>query len=179
LLSVAAIMLCLASPAVLAQPQSQQTEEAGAGFANERVNWQLSNLHVTSPGQVLEAQEGVLTRQYVLEAEARPAPGNGEVKALFRLTMDVFTPAEDMPGQTKGQWYVQGRWTLEPDVRAGSNVQSELLASAISGRAQAALSFDPTARLSDWKASVQIPMGRMRSESARSGVRPVRGGGEV
>lgn len=179
LLGVVALALGLASPAAVAQPQTQPADEQHAGFANERVSWQLSNVRVASPGQVMEAKEGVMTRQYVLEAEARPAQGNGEVKALFRLTMDVFSPNEDMPGQAKGQWYVQGRWTLEPDAQADANTQSELLTSAIGGRAQAALPFDPTTQSSDWQASVQIPMSRMRSERARSGARPIRGGGEV
>lgn len=179
LLSVVVLAMGLVSTAVQAQPQEAPAEDQRAGFANESVNWQLSKVHMTSPGQVLEAKEGVMTRQYVLEAEARPAKGNEAVKAVFRLTMDVFSPSEDMPGQAKGQWYVQGRWTLEPDANNASPAQSELLSSPVSGRVQAALPFDPTTQAADWKASVQIPMGRMRAESARSGVRPVRGGGEV
>ena len=143
-------------------------------------SWQLNNVHATSQGQVTYAKEGTLTRQYELQADAEStsASGNVPAKANFRLVMDVFSPAHDMGGQKRGQFYVQGLWQLQGDGDL-QQLPGDALTGRIQGRVQSELSFDPTVENREWKGIVQIPMSRVRSDSGKPGIRPIRGGGEL
>jgi len=148
-------------------------------FANAQVAWQLKNMHQTSPGQISRSKEGEFKRDYVIEADADAGVQAFFPKARFRLSLNVFAPARDMPGQVKGKWYVQGIWTLEPDVQAQGAFPEGMLAGTLSGRVQAALPFDPTSVKKAWQGNVRIPMTRVRADNAGTGVRPMRGGGEI
>ena len=148
-------------------------------FANAQVTWHLQNLRQTRQGQRQRSSNGVLKRQYIFEAEATPDQLALFPKAHFRLVMDVFSPTEDMPGQSRGNWYVQGVWTVEPDAQALQAPQQGVLTGTLSGRVQAALTFDPTLTKKTWQGAVRIPMTRVRADNVGTGVRPLRGGGEL
>ena len=149
-------------------------------YGQTMASWQLSNLQTSSQGQTVYVREGALTRQYELQADATPSASSTDApaKGRFRLVMDVFSPANDMGGQKKGKFYVQGRWTLtgadDPQASADGAFTGD-----IQGRVQAELTFDPTTENRDWKGTVQIPMTRIRSNGGRPGMRPMRGGGEL
>lgn len=156
--------------------------EARNTFANAQVTWQLKNVRKASPGQEVRLKEGQHVHEYVLEADAESSQQDifsNFSKARFRMNVDVFSPNRDMPGQTKGKWYVQGKWTLEPDVRDQGALQAGALTGAVSGRIQAELSFNPTVVNKAWQGSARIPMSRVRADSAGTGVRPLRGEGAV
>lgn len=157
---------------------ADQNQRPAYGQAMAR--WQLKNLRTTSQGQVTYPKEGTLKRQYELQADAESTSGPTGVpaKARFRLIMDVFSPANDMGGQKKGKYYIQGRWDLlgEGDVQPSAD---GVLTGKIRGRLQAELAFDPTSENHDWKGIVQIPMFRVRSNDGKPGVRRMRGGGEL
>ena len=151
-----------------------------APYGRTMASWQLNNLQTTSQGHVIDIKEGVLTRQYELQADAESTSESVDVpgKAHFRLLMDVFSPARDMGIQKRGNYYVQGRWELvgEDDQQLSAN---DALTGKIQGRVQAELTFDPTTENRDWKGIVQIPMSRVRSDVGKPGLRPMRGGGEL
>ncbi|MEJ2692677.1 MAG: hypothetical protein P8166_06335 [Candidatus Thiodiazotropha sp.] len=155
-----------------------QSQRVAYGYT--MANWQLNNVHVASQGQAIYPREGTLTRQYELQADAVSTSASGDVpaNARFRLVMDVFSPAHDMGGQKKGQFYVQGLWELQGDEDVVPSADSALTGK-IQGRVQSELSFDPTAENRDWKGIVQIPMTRVRSDGGKPGIRPMRGGGEL
>ncbi len=148
------------------------------GFANTNVTWQLKNVHATGPGKLTKSREGKLTREYVIEADADAGLHELFGKAHFRLSLDAFSPAKNMPGQLKGKWYVRGKWTLEPEEQTQGTSES-MLTGPLSGRVKATLSFDPTAVKKAWKGKVRIPMTRVRADNGGVGVRPMRGEGEI
>jgi hypothetical protein len=178
-IGLSALTLCFCFTSLAMGEELQTAEASGNGFANAQVTWQLRNVHQTSPGQMSRSKRGALNRQYVIEADADAGRQGLFPKAHFRLSMDVFAPAEDMPGQTRGKWYVQGIWALEPDVQAQGEFSAGMLAGTLSGRVQAVLPFDPTVAKKAWQGTVRVPMTRVRADNVGTGVRPMRGGGEV
>jgi hypothetical protein len=149
------------------------------GFANAQVTWQLKNIRQTSPGKVMRTGKGSMRQQVVIEADADAGQQGLFPKAHFRLSMDVFAPSKNMRGQTKGNWYVQGIWTLEPDAQAQGAFPDGMLSGTLSGRMQAALPFDPTVAKKAWQGKVRVPMTRVRADNVGTGVRPMRGEGET
>lgn len=159
------------------------SEEGGwsrsAAFASTNATWKLTNVLKIGAAQVVQSKEGALKRQYVIGADADAGSQALFPRAHLRLTLDVFSPAKNMPGQMKGKWYVHGIWTLEPDAQAAVSAEAGALTGPLSGRVQAELPFDPTASNKKWKGTVQIPMIRVRADNVSPGVRPMRGGGEI
>jgi len=155
-------------------------QHQSVAYGHAMASWKLSNLSSGSQGQVIYIKEGTLTRQYELQADAESTSGASDIpsKARFHLTMDVFSPAQDMGMQKKGKYYVQGLWELTGEEDPQQSVEGALTGT-IQGRVQAELTFDPTTEDRDWKGIVQIPMSRVRSDSGKPGVRPMRGGGEL
>ena len=168
----------------LANDAATNAQDPRAGFDNAAAAWKLSNVRVTNPGNTLDIEEGAITRQRVIEADAVTTRDGLPQKASFRLTMDVFSPAADMSMQKKDHWYVQGRWTLSPaaqDANAAkaAAVTAGALTGTVAGRVQAELDFDPVASGAAWSGDVTIPMSRVRSDGVKAGVRPLRGGGHL
>ena len=176
---LSALILCLGMAGFAIGEEYQSAEESGNGFANTQVTWQLKNVRKTSLGQARQTGKGVLRRQFVIEADADAGQQGLFPKAHFQLSMDVFAPSESMQGQTRGNWYVQGIWSLEPDEQAQGEFQAGMLAGTLSGRVQTALSFDPTVAKKAWQGKVRIPMTRVRADNIGTGVRPMRGEGEI
>lgn len=158
---------------------SAWAEDQRVTFANASVTWKLTSVLKTGAAQVMQSKEGTLKRQYVIGADADAGTQALFPKAHLRLTIDVFSPVKNMPGQVKGKWYVHGTWTLEPDAQAGASSDAGALTGPLSGRVQAELPFDPTATNKKWKGAVLIPMRRVRADNVSAGVRPLRGEGEI
>lgn len=154
------------------------TDDGSAKFANTRGAWQLKNLHLAVPGQVMDGEQGRLIRQSIFEGDAESTVAGMPARARFRMAIDVFAPAQDMGKQKKGKYYVQGVWIIETDGTATSTGAGALTGS-VEGRLSATLDFDPIADKRDWTASVHIPLTRVRSDGMQPGVRPVRGGGAL
>lgn len=176
IVSVLAIGCGLAFQASADENESQVQQ--GSSFSNTKMLWKLSRVNNSNPGQVLRAQEGIFTRQYVMEAEAQSGQNALFSNAHFRLSMDVFKPTEVIQGQEKDRWYVQGRWTLASDTLTRSAQNAGELTGVLSGHLQTNLLFDPTLEKKPWKGNLRIPPSRVRSEIAKQGVRPLRGEGE-
>ena len=173
------LVCCLGVSGQAVGEESSSGDGARNTFANAQVIWQLKNAHQTSPGQIFRSKEGELKRQYVIESDADAGQQEFFSKAHFKLSMDVFAPAVNRPGQTKGKWYVQGIWTLVPEVQEQAASRSGVLTGTLSGRVQAVLTFDPTLVKKAWQGNVRIPMTRVRADNAGTGVRPMRGGGDI
>jgi hypothetical protein len=136
-------------------------------ISNDVVLWDLTKTVVVSPGQTITIPAdktgfpgGVLTEGYILESKAKTKSGKLIPEGTFRLTMSVFTPAEDFGEQKAGLWYVQGEWTVidkkaDLDPQAKKSRHNPYKAE---GRIHAALPFNPVERQVGWSAQATVPM---------------------
>lgn len=130
--------------------------------------WNLSQTKIIDPGQTVRTPEGALLTGYTLEAKAK-SQGGVVPNGVFRLSLTAFAPDRDMPGQTAGQWYVQGEWTLV-DARADQqSLKTRHNPFRVSGKIQAVLPFNPAAGEGGWSARAWLPMSIAAGQWARSG----------
>ena len=124
----------------------------------EMVIWELTKTDVTAPGEVTEMKEGLFIQGYTLEAEARSKGRNIIPNGVFQLTMDAFSPNEDMPGQPAGFWYVIGTWTITKDNANPANAKLKHNPDIVEGSLTAALPFNPTNGAGGWTGKSTIQM---------------------
>jgi hypothetical protein len=131
LLTACALVLAaiLAASAVNAEPTT--------------IDWWLSNSRVVSEGITAATGEGVLTTGYEIEAAANTPAGSQSPKGIFSVTVSIFSPNHDMPGQKAGMWYVQGSWNIK-DPAPGAQPARRRDANVVRGTLSGELAFNPS-----------------------------------
>lgn len=122
----------------------------------QNVGWALSTIRVVDAGRLTTAKEGNLRTGIVLQAKATAkgaAPVDG---GTFTATLTSFTPAQDMPGQKVGVYYVRGEWTLRGR-GASSDRRVRHDRGLVKGLLVAELAFDPTTSAAAWNAVALMP----------------------
>lgn len=157
-----AVGLCLAGLAAglvaRGAPLTAGPAQPAAAGNTQFANWQLSNPRVVSAGQTAALPEGALTTAYQVEADAVSQDGLEARYAIFQLTLTVFRPAQDMPGQQAGRWYVKGAWSLS-DLNASQYTKSFRHNPAVlEGQVAAELDYDPLAAADGFTGLVQMPL---------------------
>lgn len=134
------------------------TQARRAVVITDDLIWQISDPQVVDPGQTFETEAGTLTSGYIMEAAATAVEGDIMRDGVFRLTMSVFAPAKDLPGQEAGLWYVEGKWTLTRKNANPVTVKVRHNPDLITGNMKAELTFDPLAAPQNWSALAWLPM---------------------
>ena len=124
----------------------------------DMVIWELTKTEVVDPGILQNASEGYYLTGYTIEAKAKSKGGNVIPDGKFRLTMEIFSPNEDMGSQRKGFWYVTGTWTI-----VKKNVDPEMLTvkhnpGKAEGMLFAELPFNPAEGVGNWTGKAILPM---------------------
>jgi hypothetical protein len=130
---------------------------------------------VVQRGETVVLPEGTLTRGYTIEARAKADDGEYIPRGTLRLSLTAFTPSIDLPGQSAGYTYVQGKWTVTD---RGSTGESKHAPGMISGVLSAELPFDPTSSPAAWSAEATLPMSTITPLGA-NGMQWARGAGEL
>jgi hypothetical protein len=122
----------------------------------QNVGWALSTIRVVDAGTLTNAKEGALRTGIVLRANAK-ARGTAPVGAgTWTATLTSFTPAQDMPGQKAGVYYVRGEWQLRGRGASGDHrVRHDR--DLVKGMLVAELTFDPTTNAAAWNAVALMP----------------------
>jgi hypothetical protein len=150
---IAATSLVLLGSAVWATPATTSPVVA------KSLGWVLTQSRVVSPGKTVASREGDLTVGYSIEATATATAADAPVqRGILRMTVTAFCPAEDMPGQKAGRWYVRGMWSIADPKIALQTTKMRHSASVIKGDMQAELSFNPAVEKGNVEATVRLPM---------------------
>lgn len=143
--------------------------------------WWLSGAKVIDEGQWLRTEQGLLLTGYKIEARVH----NGAVlpfqQGVFAIELSAFQPAQEMPGQQAGRWYVSGKWTIananakdnwagrhDPQVIRG-HMQWDTALSPFSQQARESVQDIPLTLL------VETPGGWSRSQGMFTGTMPFNG----
>ncbi len=148
----------------------------------EVVTWELTKSRIIDPGQTIVMEQGTLVQGFVVEAKAKTKAKSKLIpEGTFELTMDVFSPSRDLPGQKAGMHYVQGKWSvarknISPESknarhsvdRVNGDMQAGLAVNPMDGLASAsALSAAPTGTDGGWSAKATLPMSPAAGQWAR------------
>jgi hypothetical protein len=154
ILIIGICLVLLVSTSALAAPLMQ-----GSASEKSEVLWQLTETVVIDPGTTVKISEGVLTTGYTVEAVAKASSDQAPVQdGTFRLTMTVFSPDDDMPGQKAGRWYVRGLWTVVDSAAKSTDVNRRHSPDAVRGLLSTELSFNPATTKSAFAADFLMPM---------------------
>ena len=124
----------------------------------DMVIWELTDTTVVSTGQIVEMKEGLFIQGYQLEAKAKSKGGNIIPNGDFQLTLDAFSPYQDMPGQKAGFWYVSGTWTVTKKNADPANAKLKHNPDAVEGTLVAELPVNPTGGAGGWTGKSAIQM---------------------
>lgn len=155
--------------ALATQPEAPVTGESTAGTAVAlnitmeppitEHTWELSDIVVKNPGQIIEVADGTMLRNYLLSGQAHAADGSLIKDANLQIALSAFKPNRDLPGQPAGHWYVNGSWTLV-DVNAPTPVRRQRnRESAIRGLLMAQMHTDLTTLEEGFTLNLHLPMG--------------------
>lgn len=148
---------------------------ADAPITSDAIEWELSLGSVVDSGESIVLPEGTLTQGFTIEAKARADDSKYIPRGTLRLSLTAFTPSIDLPGQSAGYTYVQGKWTVTDQASTGESKHSPGM---ISGVISAELDFDPTASPAAWSAEATLPMSTITPVGA-DGIQWARGEGEL
>lgn len=125
------------------------------GSPAEKYTWHLTDPRVVDPGETTTTPRGTMISGYTVEATAKgvgKAPINN---GRFRLTINYFSPTQDLPGQEAGYWYGTGTWTLtdqdtpvDPKARYGPGI--------LRGSLRTKLTFHPIRESGPVEAQVEV-----------------------
>lgn len=127
-------------------------------ISEERVVWELSKAEVINAGEVIEMEEGILIKGFVVEAKAKSKDGNLAPEGRFVLTMDAFWPHKDLPTQDAGFWYIQGNWSISKKNATAESLKARHSPDVINGHLKAQLTFNPFESSQPWSALATVPM---------------------
>jgi len=122
------------------------------------LGWELTNARVVSTGIVSDPGNGILTTDYIVEADAKSLDNITKVKkGTFRTVFSVFSPETDMPGQKAGYWYLQGNWSVTDDSATDLDKKARHTSLVLRGQLSAVLPFNPLADNGDMQAKILLP----------------------
>lgn len=151
LLALAVLVLGLALFSASALAKRPVTSE-------EMVIWDLKSAQIIEAGKAVPMAEGQFITGYVLEAQAKSKSGSVLPNAVFRLTLDAFSPYSDMGRQKAGFWYIQGQWTLAPSAAALEKTNKQHNPEVVTGYVAAELPFNPITSPEPWTGKALAPM---------------------
>lgn len=106
--------------------------------------WQVGEATVVSQGTAMTGPTGVFIQGVELTAKATAHGASMPFRnGLLTLSFDLFSPAQDMPGQTAGRWYLVGSWRLENTEAPQSVRQVRHNPAVLAGQLSADLDFNP------------------------------------
>jgi len=124
----------------------------------DMVIWELTRTKVVDPGTLDETAPGYRLVGYTIEAKAKSKGGNVIPDGNFRLTMNIFSPNEDMGSQRKGYWYVDGTWTITKKNADPDSLKVKHNPDKADGFLLAELSFNPAGGVGNWTGKAVLPM---------------------
>lgn len=156
---IKALMVPLILTVFLVAVSQVPAAQKSPAIENAIFGWQLTNAKVVNPGSTSKTDEGTLTTGYTVEATA-VAQGIGAPvqRGTFRVTMSIFFPQQDMPGQKAGQWYLTGKWTITDAMADKKTLKIRHNQSVSKGTLKTSLSFNPAAQKGSLDAYVAIQM---------------------
>lgn len=127
-----------------------------AGGSPGRIEWQLSDTRLVSRGTVAVTAEGSIRTGIRIEGKATAMDQVVPSEALFTATLTAFSPNVEMPGQTKGFWYLSGNWTITAADAASAARTPRGNPALLAGVIKAALPFDPVVGTGFMEAEVRL-----------------------
>ena len=123
------------------------------------IGWEISKTVVVSEGSTVSTKEGILTTEYTIQGTARNTTADTPIrKGVFSLTLSVFSPAQDMPGQKAGNWYLQGDWSIVDRQATRESRKARHSPAAVKGKLSATLPFNPVITQGAIETTVNLPM---------------------
>jgi len=148
----ALLVTLVTASALVAAPLTKKVTTA------EEVVWELTKVEVVDSGQTLTSSEGTWISDYTIEAKAKAKNNNVVPEGQFRMTLSLFSPNGDMPGQKAGLWYVQGKWTITKQNYDPATVKVRHNPDVMGGDLMAELTFNPLESQQNWSAAARLPM---------------------
>jgi len=127
-------------------------------IVDEMVVWELTKTTVVDPGQTNVDGMGTFVEGYTIEAKAKAKHNNVVPEGSFWLTLTAFSPANDMPGQKAGLWYVQGKWRITKKDADPEALKVRHNSEVIEGSLKAELDFNPATGQGNWTGVAWVPM---------------------
>ncbi|MCB8985216.1 MAG: hypothetical protein H6659_15395 [Ardenticatenaceae bacterium] len=87
----------------------------------EEIGWKITEAYVAHPGRTAVITEGTLQDGFIVKALAVNPNNTAFTTGILEMKLSAFSPAQDMPGQKAGKWYVHGEWKIT-DANAGPEV---------------------------------------------------------
>jgi hypothetical protein len=142
-----------------------------AGVANERlVAWQLSEARLLSPGTTSESPQGVMNTGCRIEAKAASADPRAPFPlGTFHVTLTLFSPKKDMPGQQAGRWYLRGDWSLVAFDAPPEALRVRHNPYTLKGTVTGELGFNPVQSPGELAAEVFVQQAAMKRTLGRPG----------
>ncbi len=136
----------------------------GSAFAKkplttpDSVIWELTDTKVIQEAQRVEMKEGIYLTGFTIEAKARSKGGNVIPNGVFRLSLNAFSPYEDMGSQKAGFWYIQGAWTVTKKNADPEALKHKHNPEVVEGTLLAELPYNPTTGAGNWTGKAMIQM---------------------
>jgi hypothetical protein len=136
--------------------------------AERTASWVIDRLDVVSEGHRRLLPEGRLVEGFTLQAPVEAREGAPLGDGVLVVQLSAFSPANDLPRQPKGLWYVKGTWRL---VAAGSQTPASVrhAPDVLQGLVSAALPVDPTAGDGAFTLRARVAAGSHRQVRAGDG----------
>jgi hypothetical protein len=149
--------LLLLSPVFPDQAMAAEAPQFEGPAVGERFGWVLADAKVVNRGKTAATAGGIITTGYTVEALAT-AMGKAPITVgKFKLTITVFSPSREMPGQKPGRYYVRGDWTITDESAAPELLKIKHNPAAVKGRLLADLPFNPLKTAGSVTATLQVP----------------------
>ena len=156
-LMIGSLLVLLVSASTLA---AAPLFKKAPSIVEDAVIWELTKTTVVDAGQTYTDGMGTFTQGYTLEAKAKAKGNNVVPEGSFWLTLNAFSPANDIPGQKlkTGLWYVQGTWRITKKDADPEALKVRHNSEVIEGSFMAELEFNPAADQSNWTGVARLPM---------------------
>lgn len=142
--------------------------KAESGQPQAIIEWQLFDTKVISWGTVISATEGRMRTGIKITGKAfNETPDAIFHDGVFSITMNAFSPTEDMAGQKAGNWYLRGEWTIAATGADPTTLKSRYNPYALTGLLNTSLPFDPSAEIGDMAAQVMLQRGGTKPRTGR------------
>lgn len=87
----------------------------------KEIGWAISEVEVAHPGRTAVIAEGTLQDGFIIRALANNPDYANFTTGILEMKLSAFSPAQDMPGQKAGKWYIHGEWKIT-DAKAAPEV---------------------------------------------------------
>jgi len=134
---VLVLVLAWAGPPALAADPAERSS----------MGWTVSDTVVVEGGPPSRIGQGWIVHDYSVKGAAvATAPGNPIPRGRFAFRGTIFSPAQDMPAQKAGRWYLQGSWSITADDADPASLKVKHNPFVLAGGLRADLPFNPSQR---------------------------------